>query len=55
MPLAVPVVETWSRREQLPALLTVWMPWGARGVDSFLCNLGWIDHVLLLEYQDRPT
>jgi len=31
MPLAAPVVETWSRREQLRASLTGWMPWVGKG------------------------
>jgi O-antigen/teichoic acid export membrane protein len=31
MPLAAPVVETWSRREQLRGLLTGWLPWVGKG------------------------
>jgi len=31
MPLAAPVVETWSRREQLRVSLTGWMPWVGKG------------------------
>ena len=31
MPLAIPAVETPSRREQLRALLTGWMPWVGKG------------------------